>query len=350
MIAPQKPAAEIRAAVAAAPNTRERDLATQLGISEAQLVAARTGEGVTRIAAHPDKIIQAASNLGEVMALTRNASCVHEKHGRYDNYHPGQHAAMVLTHEIDLRIFPSHWVHGFAVEKDTGAGLRRSLQVFDTAGDAIHKIYLRESSDRAAWERIRTGLATGDTGDHLAVEDRKPPEAAKSRPDKLDVLRKEWDRLTDTHQFLRLCAKLRMNRLGAYRIAGAPYVRALSTDAVDQMLEAVRDTGLEFMFFVGNRGCIQIHNGPVHTLKQMGPWQNILDPGFDMHLRRDHVAEVWAVEKPTQRGPALSVEAFDAEGSLIFQAFPVAKDDNDHRPAWRKVVEGLQSLEPEPAE
>ncbi|MEM9576549.1 MAG: ChuX/HutX family heme-like substrate-binding protein [Pseudomonadota bacterium] len=342
--------AEIRAQIEDNPKRRERDLANMLGISEAQLVAARVGHGVLRIAGHPDRIMPAAGQLGEVMALTRNDSCVHEKVGRYENYHPGAHAAMILTHEIDLRIFPSHWVHGFAVEKETDAGLRRSLQVFNAAGDAVHKVHLRDSSDLKAWDKIKEDLALADQTDRLEVADRTPPEAPKSRLDKRDVLLKEWDRLTDTHQFLRLCSKLKMNRLGAYRIAGAPYATPLTVSAVDQMFEAVRDSGCHFMFFVGNRGCIQIHNGPIHTLKEMGPWQNILDPGFDMHLRRDHITEVWAVEKPTQRGMVLSVEAFDAEGSLIFQAFPVSKEHNDHRPAWKEIFHGLERLQTEAAE
>lgn len=343
-------AADIRAAIAENAKLRARDLAEKLGISEAQLVAADTGRGVMRIAAHPDRLMPAVETLGEVMALTRNASCVHEKVGAYANYHPGEHAAMVLAPQIDLRIFPSWWVTAFAVEKETENGLRRSLQVFDAAGDAVHKIHLREGSDLGAWNRIKAELATGDTSDMQEVAGRTPPEAPKTRTDKRDLLFEEWGKLTDTHQFLRLCSKLRMNRLGAYRMPDNPFVRQLDTSAADRMLQGVRDRGIHFMFFVGNRGCIQIHSGPVGTLKEMGPWQNILDPGFDMHLRRDHLAEVYAVEKPTQRGMALSVEAFDRDGTVIFQAFPMAKEDNDHRPEWRKLVDGLASATAEAAE
>ena len=341
------PPEKIRAAQADNPKARARDLAAQLGITEAQLVAARVGMGTTRIAAHPDRIMPAAERLGEVMALTRVEGCVHEKVGRYANYHPGEHAAMVLTEEIDLRIFPSHWVHAFAVETpvDGAATPRRSLQVFDAAGDAIHKIHLRETSSHEAWEAVVAGLALEDQTPGQAVDSRKPAEAPRSRPDKLDILRGEWARLTDTHQFLRLCSKLKMNRLGAYRIAGAPFVQALAPKATNAMLEAVRETGIEVMIFVGNRGCIQIHSGPVQKLHPMGPWQNVMDPGFNLHLRLDKVAEVWAVEKPTQRGPAISVEAFDADGGIIFQVFGVGKEGRDSRPAWGRLVEALPSLE-----
>lgn len=341
----------IRGFLADNPKMRARDAADALKISEAQLVAAGVGRGAVRIAPHPDRIIPAAERLGEVMALTRVGACVHEKVGAYGNYHPGEHAAMTLTEEIDLRMFPAHWVHAYAVEQQTEAGLppRRSLQVFDAAGDAVHKIHLRAGSHHDAWDDVVTALALDDQSEGQAVEPRKPVEAAKSRPDKVDVLREEWTRLTDTHQFLRLCSKLKMNRLGAYRIAGAPFVRALSPEAANTMLERVQEAGIEVMIFVGNRGCIQIHNGPIRTLKPMGPWQNVMDPGFNLHLRLDKVAEVWAVEKPTQRGPAVSVEAFDAEGGLIFQVFGLGKEGRDSRPDWGRIVAALPALEEVPA-
>ena len=341
--------ADIRAFQADNPKLRARDAADALGISEAQFVAASVGHGATRIDAHPDRIIPAAETLGEVMALTRVEACVHEKVGEYGDYHPGEHAAMTLAENVDLRIFPAHWVTAFAVESPSEQGPRRSVQVFDAAGDAVHKIHLRERSNHDAWPTLLAQLALDDQPDSQQVELRKAPEPPKSRPDKVEELRAEWARLTDTHQFLRLCSKLKMNRLGAYRIAGAPFVRALEPEATDTMLQAIREAGGEVMIFVGNRGCIQIHTGPIHELRPMGPWQNVMDPGFNLHLRRDKVAELWAVEKPTRRGPALSVEAFDAEGGLIFQVFGVVKEDRDSRPAWQAIVEILPTREEVPA-
>lgn len=346
----QPSADDIRAARIEHANLRERDLADKLGITEAQLIAAHTGQGVTHIAPHPDNIMAIASQLGEVMALTRNVSCVNEKVGSYANYTSGAHAAMVLNDKIDLRMFPSHWCHAFMVEKATDAGLRRSLQVFDAAGDAVHKIFLRDDAFVPAWDAAKAEAALPDQPTHLDLAERAPTESAKTNPEKLDVLQSEWSKMTDTHQFMRLTSKLRMNRLGAYRIVGAPFVRPLATGAIDRMLNDVQAAGIEVMVFVGNRGCIQIHTGPIETLKLMGPWQNVMDPGFNLHLRLDHVAEVYAVDKPTQRGKAVSVEAFDADGGLIFQVFGVRKDDYDSRPAWRAIVDALPALELEAAE
>ncbi|WP_116130755.1 hemin-degrading factor [Tropicimonas sp. IMCC34043] len=338
-------AAEIRAARIEDARSYDRDLADGLGISEAELVAAHVGHGATRIGAHPDDLMPHLAGLGEVMALTRNRSCVIEKVGTYDTYRPGQHAAMVLTPEIDLRMFPSHWVSAFAVERRTAAGTRRSIQVFDAAGDAVHKVHLGDGSNLDYWQALVPRLALDEQSCALAVAPRQPVEPAKANPDKAGQLREEWAKLTDTHQFLRLTSRLKMNRLGAYRIAGAPLARQLAVGAVNKMLEAVKAQGIEVMLFVGNRGCIEIHGGPILSLAPTGPWQNVLDDGFNLHLRADHIAEVWAVDKPTQRGPAVSVEVFDAEGGLIFQIFGRRTEAMDFRPAWDEIVAALPGLQ-----
>lgn len=326
---------------------RARDLADDLGISEAALVAARVGVGVTRIKAHPNVLIPQVETLGPVMALTRNTSCVIEKVGPYVDYRPGDHASMIFSETIDLRMFPGRWKYAFAVEQETEAGPKRSIQVFDGAGDAVHKIHLRPESNHDVWAELVSTLSTGEMGQELELTERQPVEGPKINLDKVQDLRSEWDKMTDTHQFMRICSKLKINRLGAYHMAGAPYAKRLTIDAANDMLEKVQAAGIEFMFFVGNMGCIEIHTGPIGRLQRMGPWQNILDPGFDMHLRLDHIAEVWAVSKPTKRGPAVSIEAFDAEGMVIFQAFGVGFEGRDSRAAWNDIVETLDVLEEE---
>lgn len=338
-------ASQLRAKMIEKDTLRPRDLAQTLGVTEADLVAAQVGYGAVRIAANPDTLLPVICELGEVMALTRNDSAVHERTGIYEAFHPGDHAAMVLGPEIDLRIFPRHWVHAFALTSQKDKGPARSLQVFDASGEAVHKVYPRDGTDLDLWDRLVAGLAMGEMADTLDLVAAPAPEGARSRAEKAETLREEWRRMTDTHQFLRLVAKLKMNRLGAYRIAGAPFARPLAPEALDAALVACGGGATPLMLFVGNRGCIQIHSGPIDTLKPMGPWQNVLDPRFNLHLRADHVAEVWLVEKPTKRGPALSVEAFDTSGNLILQLFGLRKPDADHTTAFAEMANALPALE-----
>lgn len=326
---------DLRRARADNPKARARDLAESLGVTEAALVAAHVdGAQTIRITPALDALMPAIQRLGKVMALTRNASCVHERTGVYEDYHSGQHAAMVLGAEIDLRMFPKHWVHGFALLQ----GPRPSVQVFDAAGDAVHKVFLTEESDRGAFDQLVRDLRLADQSDTVALDQRKPVEPAKLRADKAEELRDEWGKLTDTHQFLRLTAKLKMNRLGAYRVAGAPWAFELPTDTVTQVLHASAEQKIPLMIFVGNAGCIQIHGGSVERIEPMGPWINVLDPRFNLHLRADHIAEVWHVIKPVRDGMAHSIEAFDADGTVIVQIFGKREPDTS---AFAALLEGL---------
>ncbi|MCF2905394.1 hemin-degrading factor [Octadecabacter sp. CECT 8868] len=339
---------EIRAYLNDNPKKRARDAADALNTGEAALLAA---QGAIPINPNPDAVMPALNAAGSVMALTRNESAVHEKDGVYENYRGGPHASMVINDDIDLRIFRSHWIHGFAQTKDTENGTQRSIQFFDAAGDAVHKVFAREETDVAAWDDMVKQLSKGDQAATLELAPRAPVEGPKADPKKAEELRTAWSQMTDTHQFMRLTSQLKMNRLGAYRIAGKPFVRPLAPWALNDAIVALGEADTEIMLFVGNRGCIQIHTGPLNTIKPMGPWQNVLDPMFNLHLRTDHVAEVWAVEKPTKRGMAISIEAFDKHGMLILQMFGRHRetDEVDHTGAFKDLIKTLPELHLEDA-
>lgn len=342
-MAPTLTPEQIRALRVEDPKARAHDFAQMQGITEADLVAAHIGHNVTAIDAVPDRLIPLIQQMGDVMALTRNESCVHERVGTYEDYHAGPHAQMVLGAEIDLRIFPSHWVHAFAVQETGEDGVKRSIQIFDAAGDAVHKVHLKPASDVVAFDDLVDTLRLPAQSDRLELVARAATEAARADESRAGILRAEWDKMTDTHQFLKLVRKLKMNRLGAYRVAGQPYVRSLPHEAVTLALRGAAEQAIPVMIFVGNAGCIQIHGGTIEKIVPMGPWINVMDPRFNLHLRADHIAEVWCVTKPTQRGPAISIEAFDAAGALILQIFGYRKDVDPV--AWEALCASLPTRE-----
>jgi putative hemin transport protein len=110
------------------------------------------------------------------------------------------------------------------------------------------------------------------------------------------------------------------------------------------MFHKAAERPVPIMCFVGNRGCIQIHSGPVSSIKPMGPWINVLDETFHLHLRTDHIAEAWAVRKPTKDGHVTSVEVFDAKGSMIIQFFGKRHEGQGERDDWRLLAETLPRL------
>ncbi|MFD2056857.1 hemin-degrading factor [Mesorhizobium calcicola] len=334
---------EIRRARTDNPKTRECDLAVQLGISEVELVAAHCGDGVVRIEPRVNDLLTGLEAVGEVMALTRNESAVHEKIGIYDKVVTGNHNAMVLGENIDLRIFPKVWAHGFAVEKRDSDDIRRSLQFFDAAGEAVHKVHLRPASSLYAYQKLVAALESPnqepmvDISGHISDDEN---EAAATTAN-LDDLRDRWSRLTDVHQFFGMLKTLKLSRRQAVRMVGQDYAWLLDNDAVRAMFHHAAEGEMPIMCFVGNRGCIQIHSGPVKSIKPMGPWINVLDETFHLHLRTDHIHEVWAVRKPTKVGHVTSLEVYDADGKMIIQFFGKRHEGESERDDWRFLAENL---------
>ncbi len=108
-------------------------------------------------------------------------------------------------------------------------------------------------------------------------------------------------------------------------------------------LRGAAEAVIPLMIFVGNMGCIQIHGGRIEKIVPMGPWINVMDPRFNLHLRADRLSEVYRVWKPTRTGDVWSVEGFAADGELILQLFGYRKDT----PAepWNALVAGLPMVE-----
>lgn len=352
--APRLPGSEIRrrlqAQRAASPGLRARDLARNLGLSEAELVAARCGEAgeerALRLDARWPELVQALPALGRVMVLTRNEHCVHEKHGRFDKISIFERQGLVLDPEIDLRLFFAHWHHGFAVSELVRSGLRQSLQIFDLDGTAVHKIYATGETDRAAWAALVEAFTAAEQSPELAVVPPAPPPA--DAPDEAidrQALRARWDALQDTHDFFPLLRDLGVGRVQAFRLAGPAYAQPLAPRAFRRALEAAAADALPIMVFVGSPGVIQIHSGPVVSLRETGPWFNVLDPGFNLHLHEPGIATAWLVRKPSRDGQVTSLELFDVEGRQIAWMFGARKPGQPELPAWRGLAEALAQAE-----
>lgn len=346
--------AKLRRAFAEArqpPARRHRDIAELLGVSEGELIAAHAAHFdveesplvAQRLKPAWPAIVEAVEDLGEVTALTRNASCVHEKVGTYSHASVDGTVGLVLAGAIDLRVFYSAWAHGFAVQERTERGMQRSLQFFDAQGTAIHKVFLREASDLAAYEALVARFAnTGSAAPGIAVQPAAPAKA--ETPDaEVDVtaFQAAWAALRDTHEFFGLLRRHGVSRTQALRLASPEFVQAVDTGAAQEVLSRAAQAGTPIMVFVGNPGMIQIHGGPVQKVAVMGPWLNVLDPGFNLHLREDHIASAWLVRKPTSDGLVSSLELFDAEGRTIAMFFGERKPGQAERCEWRQILAGV---------
>lgn len=318
---------------------RNREAAALLGVTEAQLVASLCGERVTRLAGDFGALLQRLPALRQVMTLTRNEACVHEKTGRFEEVSRTGPVGLVLGTDIDLRVFLDRWQHGFLVD-EPGPG--PSLQFFDASGEAVHKVYLRDPQSRGSWDALVAEFMAPSQSPLQPVEPPRPRPSEKADSE-IDVtgFRAAWAGLKDTHDFFGMLRRFGVTRTQALRLAEAQFAWPVPVDAATRLLEAAAADGQPIMVFVGNPGCIQIHTGPVARVERRGDWINVLDPDFNLHLREDLVTAAWLVRKPTVDGIVTSVELFDARHELIAQFFGARKPGLPERPEWRALAARL---------
>lgn len=332
------------------PKTRIRNAAKQMGCSEAELVATGVDGDVIRLDVDPSVIILEIERLGEVMALTRNDACVHERSGVYGGVSIGKHASVVVGPDIDLRLFFKAWKYAFAVSTPAAGmpdGVRRSLQFFDKFGRAVHKIFLKQESNLAEYVSLVDRYTADDQAmEAVGVETTK--ESAASADDFDDATKRafldEWAVLKDTHDFFPMLAKYKIARTTALEIAEGRFSWRVANSSSRDVLTAAAADGSPIMVFVGNDGCIQIHTGPVTNLKEHGPWYNVLDPQFNLHLNETMIHESWIVEKPTEDGTVTAVEVYAEDGTMIVQFFGARKPGKPELESWRQIVSGLTRL------
>lgn len=328
---------------------RIRNAAEQLGVSEAELLATRVGQGVTRLNNDFKKLFTEVESLGSVMALTRNDVMVHEKTGQYKDLSIHGNMGLALG-VIDLRIFFNRFVYGFAVQESSGNSVRESLQFFNAKGEAVHKIYANSNTDMQAFQQLIERYRAAEQHAFISLNKSLEPESEQEgsaallqAPSDLDVqqLRQDWSELKDVHHFQAMLKKHRLERIPAYRAIGADYAQPLDKQAFEDALLNAAATELPIMVFVGSEGMVQIHTGPVKTLLRTGPWFNVLDPDFNLHANTQLLDQVWLVRKPTTDGIVSALEMFDAEGRQVALLFGERKPGKPELEGWRELLQQL---------
>ena len=159
----------------------------------------------------------------------------------------------------------------------------------------------------------------------------------------IDAMRVDWALLKDTHQFQQMLKKHRMARLTAIQCVGPNYSRRIAKTGVLQVLDAVASADIPIMVFLRNQGILQIHSGPISNIVKSGPWLNIADDRFQLHLNAEHVDSTWIVRKPTKNGDIWSMEIFDRSGNqlLLINGYRREGDDNHLLAHWNDVLWGV---------
>ena len=293
------------------------DIAEQLSISEAELLAAHIGAtdassalSATRLNNNWPAIIASIESLGTVMGLTRTNACVHEVIGAYSNCTYADQIGTISNETMKLRINYAAWCVGFAIVEEFGNRVMRSLQFFGADGRALHKIYLRADSDLDAFfELIRLHRA-----------EQQAPEI---------LIDKTSSALTPASR-------------AQYRTPAGDnvveFVRQFERDECMSLLNAAALQAVPLTICVANEGILQSYFGRIHKVVQTGPWLNVLDPTFNIHLREDNIANIQLVQNASAVGCSTYLELLDANEETIARISGAGSSKQTDSSAWRSLL------------
>lgn len=323
------------------PKTRIRDAAKQLGVTEADLVATGIGKTCTRLRPAFADILRELHTLGNVMALTRNDAAVHEATNVFsDEMSLHGQTALFFRPGQDTRYFLEQWHFAFAVNEND----RLSLQFFDQQGIAAHKIYMVKESNIDAYhalvEKYQMPEQLMDLGiDHDSLEQGVDKTVAIDA----EKLRERWANIQNVHEGNRIIKAHNNQRIDIYKALGEEYARQLSTDSVEKLLNLLSESGHGCMIFVMNHASVQSYSGQISRLLRTGPWFNVLDPDFNLHLQTGLIGAVWLITKPSEDGVVNSLSIFDQHETEIMVMTDNRSRGDAESEQWREMLAQLEA-------
>ncbi len=323
------------------PRLRIRNAAKLLKISEAELLATGSGQTVIRLNPDWEQLLQNLESLGTVMALTRNDYVVHEKTGVYSHVTINGNKGLVINDAIDLRLNLLHWHFAFAVEEETLAGLRRSLQFFDATGMAVHKIYLTDNSKVTPYNTLKNKFSSDNQSQTVDVTSSLKIKNESVVEINSEVLRDHWRSLNQIHDFKKMLGHFQLSRFEAITVAGSEFVTRIIPNMFRCFMEKIIEIKVPVMLFVSNKGVVQIHSGYIHNLKITGTWLNILDENFNFHLDEAAINSLYVVERPLSTGKLTSLELYDEQGNNIALIFGEYNSESGENPVWGDLLMSL---------
>ena len=336
------------------PKLHPRDAAQKLNVSEAELVATNVGKGVTRLkegSTAYNALFDRLYELGQIKAITRNENAVLERVGTVKQARLNEENRVIpgtgfAGGPIDLRFGMRNWRAAFAVVQAGREGKQsRSLQFFDTQGNAVHKVYLDNEAGIAAFDKLVADFKAPDQIAALQVEKTmaKPPRKNLAEVD-VKELRASWNELTDVHEFPRLLKDTGITREQALELIGKESAYRISAQSAKTLLENAAKKSQPIMVFVSNAGMTQIFSGNINKLMASEGWYNVLDPDFNLHLRDSAIDHGWVVKRPAKDGMITSVEFYDANGEQVVNFFSRRDRNKEESSTWREIVASLSRI------
>ncbi|MDR5760118.1 ChuX/HutX family heme-like substrate-binding protein [Caballeronia sp. LZ035] len=342
------------------PNEYAYDIARDLQIDELTMMRARVGTDAVALSVPDVKaFIAALEGCGEVRGITRNEYAISVQTGVFTNQYLNGYRQMSVSAEaglilnpggLDLRIFFRHWKNFFFLRDEKPNRTLESIQIFDDAGRAVHKIYATQHTNMPAFKALVESYRCTDETAKAHIESAAPRGMPHSHPgaDRHSALEQsiseEWRSMSDPHDFYLLMRKHGKSRQELYRCVEPDLAREVAADSLMDVLTESKIRDVSLAIFVSNAGCVQISTGKVEKLARDAQYLNVLNKQYRLHVEHERIDRCWVVSKPSDCGYVTSLEVFAKDGQLILQIYGQRAEHEPEQPGWRVILAGCMSV------
>ncbi len=328
------------------PKLRVREQARELGISEAERLCLELGKKVTLLQWEFKEILKSLANLGEVMALTRNETCVHELYGIFKPLKVVEEKASVCNDKLDLTFALDRWGYALAVKAEKKSGPIYSFQFFDRYGNAAHKVYLMDKSKIDAYKTIKEKFTTSqqvpmllEKGKGTFPEDKCYPLGA------IKSFQADWLKARDFKEFNAVVKKYKVARLQALHHAPEGLALPIGIDNLEGILHRLIEQQIAVKITSSNSSARQSMSGHIHHLKRADNWLNILDNGFNLHIDTERLASAWLIELPQGNDNRAQIEIYDIDDNCVLSIGEAGKQERAHKELWKSLLNFINELQ-----
>lgn len=292
------------------PAARAGDIAAGLGVTEAELLASRVGQGSIRLRPSWHNLLSALKTLGPVRAITHNDHAVIERECVYPDVEAFDSCSMLRGVQLDLCAMLSRWAFGFANEtlSNRTRGATRGLHFFAENGFPVHQVLLTPESDTRQFYTLVAEFQASHQADHQEV-------AIKSQKHSTTM---QWGERV--------------------------FVRKVSNRSLELLLKGISKAELPVAVLLGNIGCLQTYRGLLRTIVDRRGWLNARDSNVEINIKEASVAQAWVATRPSPTGQIYSLETFDSSNAALATITAEQICSRNDEIAWQGL---LSTLPPE---
>ncbi len=318
-----------------------RDAAKELGVSELELVAVL--DGVEFWDARPEDILGDLHQLGTVMSMVRSDHAVSEVNQTFPKWQLREGEKNTVSEgALTLQLDVERLKH-ILLKVD---GKRHSLQFFDASGACLQKVVVAARSDLGALAQLRSKYAL-EKAPELKVEAGSALEADHAAVDP-QAIQESWASLAGPQQANVLFETLNIKRWQALEALGQDVAHCLKDLAPMTLLKHLADSKLAVRHSLSNGPVSQSFEGRFKNIQDAMGFSNVLDAGFNLHLRSDAVCGVWLLKSEGGEAEQHWIEVYGGDHELI-SSFSLAESSLGEeelfnaRSQWKAVVEALKA-------